>query len=807
MKLLAKILAGVAALALLVAIALGVAVTLLFDPEEYRPLLAESVQRTTGRQFTLDGELGLDVFPCCSVTLGRAALGNPPGFPPEDFARVESAALSIRLWPLVTRGEVAIGTVRLQGLDARLMVREDGAANWEFEGEADAAAPTPAAAGDGETRLQVERIEVRDGRVAYRDATDGSAYHAEALRLDTGRIEPGEPFELALDTRLTDETDGTTGTLALRGQASLDATFERLTLAKPVFNITAAGGAVPGKDATLKLVATTLEVVLAEATRFDFRGVEGEFALSGLEAVPGDAQGRFTAAEAGLESGASTELTLPALAAEVSLTGPDMPGGPIEAALKFTGVALDVDKLHGSIEGLAADVTGLGARLMLTGGGRLAAAGAALDGTLKLEPVSPRSLLAVLGEPPPRTADPKVLTRLAGTARWALGADNLQLSDLALQLDDTKLGGTLGISNFDKPATRFDLVLDAIDLDRYLEPETEAGAAAPEEQGAGTLSAEDIPVETLRDLRLAGRLRAGRLRYAGIDLSDVDAKLLAADGRVRLDPLIARVYGGEYRGTIGIDATAAQARLTLDQQLSALQVGQALQALYQADELTGALSGRLAVKASGNTTEALLKSLAGTVALDLADGAYLGTDLWHEIRSARARLKGEAPPPAPAEPRTPITALQLAGTVTDGVFATERLLADVPFIRVSGAGRLDLVGKAMDYRVRAQVTGTPEFEDGTRLKDLEGLAIPITLAGPLDKPRVGVDLKELATGVATQKLRDRLLKKLGGGENEPAPSEAAPKDGDSAQPTEPPPPEKPRDALKRTLRDLLKPPP
>ena len=56
---------------------------------------------------------------------------------------------------------------------------------------------------------------------------------------------------------------------------------------------------------------------------------------------------------------------------------------------------------------------------------------------------------------------------------------------------------------------------------------------------------------------------------------------------------------------------------------------------------------------------------------------------------------------------------------------------------------------------------TPTFEDGTTLKDLKGLAIPLTLKGAMDKPKVGVDLKELAAGVATQKLKEKLLKKLG----------------------------------------------
>ncbi len=816
MKLLGRILLGAVALIFVLAIALAVAVSVLVDPEKYRPLLERSVAQATGRQLALEGELGLDLFPCCSVTLGRATLGNPPGFPEGAFASVEGAALSVKIWPLLTRREVEIGTVRLDGLDARLHVRADGAANWEFDTPADAAAPAGTAPGTGDTELHIERIELRHARLAYRDETDGSDYLAEDLELDTGRIRLGEPFDLTLDTRLTDQADGTTGTLALRAKATLDPSLERLELSAPNFDIQASGGAVPARELGLNLTAATLGIEFADDTRFRFGGLEGKFTLQEMTDVAGDASGTFSAAEARLVSGASTELALPALEAGITITGKDIPGGKITTALKLKGLALDVDKVRGSIEGMQADVAGLGARLALTGGGRLAETGASLAGTLELEPVSPRALLGVLREPEPRTADPKVLTRLAGSARWALGDDTLQLSEIAAQLDDTKLTGTLGIADFDKPATRLDLKLDAIDLDRYLEPETDQAAGGG--KGAGkdaAASAEDIPVETLRDLRLAGRLRAGQLRYAGVDLADVDAQLVAADGRVRLDPLAARVYGGQYRGTIAIDATAAQARLTLDQQLTALQVGQALQALFQNDRLSGALTGRITASGTGNTSDALLRTLAGNVAVSLADGVYLGTDLWHEIRSARARIRGDTPPAAPASPRTPITALELGGAIRDGVLVSERMFADIPFIRVSGAGRLDLVGKAMDYRVQAKVVEKPVFEDGTSLGDLAGLTIPITLTGALDKPKVGVDLKGLAAGVATQKLRDRLLKKLGGDEPAPVPGEAAPAPapGEAApgtepagpQPAQPAPEEKPRDALKRSLRDLLKP--
>ena len=104
--------------------------------------------------------------------------------------------------------------------------------------------------------------------------------------------------------------------------------------------------------------------------------------------------------------------------------------------------------------------------------------GADLAGTMKVDPLSPRSVLAVLKEPEPKTTDPKALTRFAGSANWALGKDSLSLSKADFTLDQTHLTGSLGFAPLEDPVTRFDLAIDAIDLDRYLEP-------APAEGGGG----------------------------------------------------------------------------------------------------------------------------------------------------------------------------------------------------------------------------------------------------------------------------------------------------------------------------------
>src|SRR5262245_63397534 len=116
MKRLLKILGlAVGAVVLLLVIA-AVAVTMLFDPNDYKYEITAAFQDATARQLTLDGDLELAVFPTIRIAVGSAALSNAPGFGDEPMARIGSATLSLALFPLLAR-RIEISQARLEGLE------------------------------------------------------------------------------------------------------------------------------------------------------------------------------------------------------------------------------------------------------------------------------------------------------------------------------------------------------------------------------------------------------------------------------------------------------------------------------------------------------------------------------------------------------------------------------------------------------------------------------------------------------------------------------------------------------------------
>src|SRR5512146_107375 len=122
---------GVGAVVVLL-LAVIAAVAVLVEPDDYRDEIAAAVRKATGRELVLGGPLGLGLFPCCSLSVTDASLGNPPGFPDAPFVAVRSAALGFRIWPLLTERRLSVHQVTITGLEANLLTDAAGRNNWSF---------------------------------------------------------------------------------------------------------------------------------------------------------------------------------------------------------------------------------------------------------------------------------------------------------------------------------------------------------------------------------------------------------------------------------------------------------------------------------------------------------------------------------------------------------------------------------------------------------------------------------------------------------------------------------------------------
>lgn len=728
MKPLFKWLLTGAAVLLLAAVLLIAAVVTLVDPQQYQALIIDQVRQRTGRELLLAGPVELDLLPCCAVRIDKATLGNPPGFPADTFLRIESARLGLRLWPLLTRRAVEIGSVTVDGLQADLLARRDGSDNWSF-GSDEAESADAASRPDDNAEFSVASIELKNATLNYTDEADGSRYRIEQLNARTGPIRGNAPFELQASLQATDLGDKTRGTLRLDGPIALAPT-----------------GAVSAQE----------------------------------------------------------------LDTEIGIYASALPDDGMQAKLRLKDLAFDPDSSTGTVGALTGTTELAGVSLDIDGRGSFGKT-TRLGGTLRFAPFSPRDLLARLKQEPPDTADPQVLKQLSGNSEWFYDDKAAGLRKLELKLDDSRITGDLSREQLPgnstlTPRTRFDLHIDQLDLDRYLAP------ASAQEAGKGDASppGEASPLrDPLRKLNLDGRLRIGQFGFDGLKLSDTDISVSAAGGQIRLDPLSSRLYGGKSQGRVRLDASSDPLRLDMDQKLVAVDMGALLADFADIDNLGGTMNFRLKGSSSGNSGDVLMQNLAADLSFSMDKGVYRGMDVWYEIRRAHAMLRRMPAPTRTGTEETPIDSLQLTGKLGNGTFTTDTLIAEIPFLRVSGKAAVEVQARTLASELEALVYEKPVFADGTSLDELENVRIPFTVSGPVADPKVRVDLGKMVKGAATETLKDTVRKKLfdklgiGAAPEEapaPTPDSEAPVDGEQAAPAA----EKKDDRLKNALDRLLK---
>ena len=479
---------------------------------------------------------------------------------------------------------------------------------------------------------------------------------------------------------------------------------------------------------------------------------------------------------------------------------------PFDFGLSARRLAYAMEQQALELDGGALEVASLRIETELTGtvGDALQ-----LSGRIEAPRFSPKDLADTLGTPLPPTADPAVLQLVSFAADVDVTDDSVALSGMTARLDDTELKGDFSMRDFEAPAYRFALEGDRIDLDRYLAPPADD---APAEADTAALDATEIPVDVIRSLDAEGTLKFAEVVLGGVTFRTIELGVTAGDGRMRLHPIAARVLEGGYDGDVRIDASGNKPRLSVDERVEGVQLAALGRELYETDKLSGSLQGRFTLAGSGTNLAEIRQDLGGDVAFELSDGAFAGTDVWYQIRRARAVFRREAPPQPPAEPRTPFSTIRGTGKVADGVLMNDDLFAELPFLRVAGAGTVDLAAATLDYGVRARVLERPDFIEGAseeELAEYTEAVIPIRITGSLADPSVRPDVEDMLREEVKgrieeekERLQKKLLERLG---IEPE-EEAAPAEGENLAPEEERPAEEEEsveDQLKKKLKDLL----
>jgi AsmA protein len=689
----------VVGLLIAVIITLSLALPLFINPNDYKDKITSLVKEETGRTLTIDGNIGLSVFPWLGLEVNKVKLSNAPGFGTQPMARVGEVDIRVKLLPLVLHRKVEMSTVTLDGLQLDLARNRQGQTNWQDLIKPAPAAKTPATpqqaapatGGPPIAGLAIGGVKVRNAKLVWNDAQAGTHYAVQDLSLTTGAIEPGKPFDLAFKAHFQGGKPVVNGDISLSGKLWTSQSLEQAKVQDLHLAVQAKGGSLP-PDGLKADLTTQAAIDLAKQT-----------------------------------------LDVPKL------------------TLQAAGLTV-----HGDLKGTA--ISGPKARF---------------TGTLKTDEFVPREVMANLGQTVPKTADPSVLAKAQASANLQASRTEAKIGDLKLRLDDSTVTGALGVRNFKAPAISFALNLDKIDLDRYLPPATKgskgeaAKAAAVATPATGVAAgATALPVKELRKLNLEGTVNIGQLTAYKLHSSDIQLQVSAHDGLVRLSPAKAKLYNGAYNGDVSVDVRGAQPRISLNERLSGVQAGPLLKDLMGKELVTGTANADAKITGTGQDPAAIQKTLNGTAGFSFKNGALKGVNIAGLIRTARARLKGEAVPATGPE-QTDFTELSGTAKITNGVLHNDDLSLQSPLLRVAGKGTADLPKQTIDYLLTTKIVGSLTGQGGKDLEQLKGIAIPIRITGTFNQPKFRPDLelalKEAAKGKVEQKVKEKrqeLEKKL-----------------------------------------------
>lgn len=723
MKAFGKILGLVLLGLLLVIVALGFALTHLFDPNDYKDEIRQIARDKAHIELTLNGDIGWSLFPWLGLELHEASVATLAN-PTAPFADLQMLGLSVRVLPLLRR-EVQMSDVRVEGLNLRLNRDKDGHGNWEDIGKAapvanstgtPASPPAPTSETPASTekpaqpmRLDIDSLTVNNARVEYTDERTGKQFSAESIQLSTGPVHDSTN----IDVKLTAFLSSNQPALRVRSELNGELRFERAL----------------------------------QRYKFEDMKLTGELTGEPLEgkAVTFSAQGQVAVDKvANVAEWTGIKLSINQLRALGELKANDLDKTP-----QISG-ALSIAQFD-----LAKFVDSIGQKLPAMGEGSLS----------KVELVS-----RIAATPTSVALDNINLKLDDSTFSGRIAVEDFAKQALRVQLK----GDTFNADRYLPPKSA---EANSAAVARQAEvSSTEADAMAgagstplPNAPTKGAWSTDKlIPTERLSKLDLDAELTFGQLTLDKLPIQNAALKATGQGGLLTLQNLSGELYNGTFNAKGTLDVRQTVPALSMQTAISRVPAEKILESQGKNPPVKGLVTLNSNLTANGNSQKTLIDSLNGNASFVINNGVLLNANLEQQLCKGIATLNRKTLSGEPRGKDTPFQELKGNLTLRNGVASNPDLKVRIPGMTVNGNGDLDLRVLGMDYRVGIIVEGDqrempdPACQVGDKFVGIEW---PLRCRGPLelgakacrlDNERLG----QVAAKMAGDKLNDKLSEKI-----------------------------------------------
>ncbi len=721
MKAFGKILGLVLLGLLLIIVALGFALTHLFDPNDYKEEIRQIARDKAHIELTLNGDIGWSLFPWLGLELHEASVATLTA-PTQPFADLQMLGLSVRVLPLLRR-EVQMSDVRVEGLNLRLNRDKQGHGNWEDIGKnlPDETTGTPAPAPVepvAETkpekppqpiRLDIDSLTINNARVEYTDEQTGKQLSAESIQLSAGAIHEGASIPLKLTAFLGSNQPLMRVKTELNGNLRIQRALKRYQFEDMRFSGEATGEPLQGKTVSFSTqgqLLVDLAANVAEWTNLKLSANQlralGELKVNDVDKTP-QVSGALSVAQFDLAKFLeSIGHPLPAMApgslSKVELVS-RLKGTPNSVALENLNLKLDESTFSGRVA---------------------------------VEDFAKQSL------------------------RVQLKADTFNADNYLPAKSEAAKGATAA---------------------RQAEVQSsEAGAMAaggntplPDAPTKGAWSTDKLlPLTRLRSLDIDADLAFGQLTLSQLPIQNAVLKASGIDGQLKLDTLSGGLYNGTFQANGTLDVRQDLPLLAVQTHIKQVPVEKILQAQGKNPPVKGQVTLDSNLTGRGNSQKALIDSLNGTASFVINNGGLLNANIEQQVCTGIALLNRKTLSTVPPGKDTPFQELRGNLTFRNGVASNPDLKVRIPGLTVNGNGDVDLRVLGMDYRVGIIVEGDkrevpdPACQVGA---NFQGIEVPLRCRGPLELGakacRLDKDgLGQVALKAAGNRLNEKLEEKL-----------------------------------------------
>ena len=329
-----------------------------------------------------------------------------------------------------------------------------------------------------------------------------------------------------------------------------------------------------------------------------------------------------------------------------------------------------------------------------------------------------------------------------------------KVENLQINLDQSRLNGSLTINASKLPKYVFNINLNQINLDNYLpnpsnkpNQNTDAGNNDSVKSIRTHKSQAVLPINALRELTWQGKMSIGSLTIHELRLSNLSLATQSLSEKINIEPIQAMLGDGSINAKLMIDLSNASPILVLNANAESIEAGSLLRAMTHKDLLTGTLNFNTKLQTEGNTKSAWRSNLNGTGKINLREGVIKGMDFASSVIKGLTILKrGPQRVQQDEEDQTRFTSFDASYVIQNGIVSNNDLQIKSNILNITGRGNINLINQTLNYRLNAKYL--PQAN----------LVIPLAVTGAIEKPTIRPDLAELGGEVIKSTIKKEIQK-------------------------------------------------